>query len=38
MHCFVALERENPWLRDLDIERVNEGLAERYVLRSLKVI
>jgi hypothetical protein len=29
MHCFVALEHENPWLRDLDIDKVNAGLAER---------
>ena len=29
MHCFIALEQENPWLRNLSVDRVNEGLAVR---------
>lgn len=29
MHCFVALEDENPWLRDLNVQAVNDGLAQR---------
>jgi len=29
MHCFVALELENPWLRDLDVASVNRGLEAR---------
>ena len=29
MHCFVALEDENPWLRNLDIQAINKGLAQR---------
>jgi len=29
MHCFIALEEENPWLRSLDVEGINRGLERR---------
>lgn len=29
MHCFIALEDENPWLRDLSVERMNSSLELR---------
>ena len=29
MHCFIALEDENPWLQNLDVNKVNQGLLER---------
>lgn len=29
MNCFVALEDENQWLKDLDVADVNRGLARR---------
>ena len=29
MYNFLALERENPWLAELDVDQVNAGLAER---------
>ncbi len=29
MHCFVALESENKWLRNLDIDAINDGLRHR---------
>jgi ADP-ribose pyrophosphatase YjhB (NUDIX family) len=29
MHCFIALEDENPWLKTLDVNAINIGLEKR---------